>query len=59
MLADPMQRDQGDELLDPQLVTKETLAIANCFLNLALMHSVTKSALMLLSADSSNGTLAD
>ena len=40
-------------------MTKETLTMANCFLNLILLHGTTKSALMLLCADSSNGTLAD
>ena len=40
-------------------MTRETLEMANCLLTLHLIHQTTQSAIMLLAADSTNGTVAD
>ena len=40
-------------------MTKQSLSLANCAISLSFIYQVSKSAIMLLSADSSNGTLAE
>lgn len=49
----------NDDEYESNWVTKESLSMANSLLNLHLIYQTTKSALMLLTADSSNGNLAE
>ena len=44
---------------EAQIVTKETLDLAHKLVMMSILQNITKSAIMLLCADSSNGTLAE